>query len=251
MRIGVIVLAAGLGKRLGAGTPKGFVDLAGRPIFSHCLAVFRGIREVADIILVVPPGSVDSTLKRHGGLLAAGGVTKVLAGGRRRQDSVERGLGMVSRGCDLVLVHDAARPFVTRELALAVARAAARTGAAVPGLPVRETVKQVARGRITATPDRSSLVAVQTPQGIRASLLRLAYARGMGRADATDDVQLVERLGRPVALVPGDPANLKITSREDLQTAEYLSDRTRGPGSYSIRRPSPRPGTAGGRRRSR
>ena len=225
MRIAVIVLAAGSGRRLGAGRPKGFVELGGRPIFAHCLAAFRRIREVADIILVLPPGEVDRTVKRYGRHLIEGGVSKVVAGGRRRQDSVERGLRMADPACDVILVHDAARPFVTPELARRVARQAARTGAAVPGLPVRETVKQVARGRVVTTPERSGLYSVQTPQGIRAPLLRRAYEKGLGRADATDDVQLVERLGRPVALVPGDPGNLKITSREDLRLAEILLDR--------------------------
>jgi 2-C-methyl-D-erythritol 4-phosphate cytidylyltransferase len=225
MRVGVIILAAGAGRRMGAKVPKAFLPLAGRPLFLHCLAAFRAM---GDRVLVVPRGQAGLVVRRYEKELIREGIGKVAEGGGRRQDSVERGLAVLDPACDVVLVHDAARPFVTAALARAVARQAARRGAAVPGLPARDTIKQVRGGRVAGTLDRSRLIAVQTPQGIRASWLREAYARGLGRRDATDDVQLVERLGRGVAWVPGDPANFKITSREDLGVAEYLFTRRRG-----------------------
>ena len=222
MKIGVIVVAAGSGKRMGGRVPKGFMAFRGKPLFAHCLEAFRRTAGVCDVVLVVPPGRLEWVLRKHAKAVWAGGVTKLVTGGERRQDSVGRGLGGLAPECDVGLVHDAARPCVTARLATAVARAALKWGAAVPGLPRQGTGKRGRGGRAVETPDRAGLVAVQTPQGVRAALLRRAYARGLARRDATDDVQLVERLGGRVQVVPGEPRNLKITSREDRALAEYF-----------------------------
>jgi 2-C-methyl-D-erythritol 4-phosphate cytidylyltransferase len=149
-------------------------------------------------------------------------VKAVVPGGERRQDSVRAGLAEAQPGfAGLVLVHDAARPLVDEELIRAVLHAAADVGAAVPVLDVVDTIKTVRAGRVTGTVDRSSLGAAQTPQGFRYDLLRRAYAA----ADAagvtlTDESMAVERLGQPVAAVPGSPRNRKFTTPEDLQWAE-------------------------------
>ena len=145
-----------------------------------------------------------------------------MAGGDTRADSVRRGLAAVPVEADLVLVHDAARPLATPEVFAAVIAAVVEEGvdAAVPGVPVRDTIKEVDDAdNVTATLDRAALVAVQTPQGFRADVLRRAHEQGM--SDATDDAVLVEALGGRVRVVPGDPDNLKITTTDDLRDAQH------------------------------
>jgi len=152
--------------------------------------------------------------------LIAQGVTAVIEGGERRQDSVRNGLRFVDPSHDLVLIHDAARPFVSRGLVCRTAKAAYRHGAAVPAVPVTDTVKIVdRRGWVRETPSRDSIRAAQTPQAVRRALLMRAYQSSKGQ-DATDDVQLVERAGGRVVAVEGDPRNIKLTTREDLRRAE-------------------------------
>jgi 2-C-methyl-D-erythritol 4-phosphate cytidylyltransferase len=172
------------------------------------------MREVRQVVLVVPRG-----------FRIPGAVT----GGRRRQDSVLKGLKAVDPAVDVVLIHDAARPLVAPELVRRVIRAAGRVGGAVPGVQVGDTIKRVTRGgRIRATLDRSELRAVQTPQGFRKGVLEAAYAAGHGRRDATDDAQIVERAGGRVAIVEGNSENFKITSKFDLKRAEdYLRNKRR------------------------
>lgn len=149
-----------------------------------------------------------------------------VAGGPRRGDSVARGLVKVEHD-GLVLVHDAARAFVSRTVIARVVRAARRHGAAVPALPVADTLKRAgARGRPLRTVTRQGLWAAQTPQGFRAPLLRRAYRRAAG-STASDDAALVERLGRRVVLVPGSPLNFKVTRPEDLDLARALAWRRR------------------------
>ncbi len=181
------------------------------------------------MVLVVPPGRLAGAqgLKRDYSGLAA-----VTEGGARRQDSVARGLALIadSGEDDLVLVHDAARPLADRELVDRVIEAAARTGAAMPGIPPHDTVRTWRREGGTGprlaggTLDRSRLVLIQTPQGFSLRLLREAHARARG--DVTDDASLVEAMGRPVELVDGSPANLKVTRPEDLTVAAALLRRS-------------------------
>jgi 2-C-methyl-D-erythritol 4-phosphate cytidylyltransferase len=200
---------------MGGPVPKAFLLLGGRPLYVHSLETFLGMREVGEVVVVVPRG-----MKLPG----------TVQGGRRRQDSVLKGLRATDPSSDLVLIHDAARPFVTPELIRRVIRAADRTGGAVPGIPVGDTIKRVGRGsRVRQTLDRSELRAVQTPQGFRRSALVAAYAAGHGRRDATDDAQILERAGRPVAVVEGNPENFKITSRNDLIRAEDYFQNWRRP----------------------
>jgi len=228
MRVSVILLAAGLGRRMGGKRPKAFLALGGKPLYIHSLEVFQSLKEVRQIVLVVPRG-----------VRVPGGVE----GGLRRQDSVQNGLREVDPASDVVLVHDAARPFVTAELARKVIRGAMEHGGAVPGLPVRDTLKRRGEGGlIQATLDRNGLCSVQTPQGFRKGILEAAYASGHGVEDATDDAQVVERAGGAVSIVEGNSENFKITSKSDLSLAEdYFRRRrsrtTRGtPGSSPVRR---------------
>jgi 2-C-methyl-D-erythritol 4-phosphate cytidylyltransferase len=219
----VIVAAAGAGTRLGARLPKALVPLAGRPLFLHSVATFARLGFVREIVLVLPARWIGRVRRRHGKELGRLKVRALVAGGARRQDSVRAGLAAAR--AEVVLVHDAARPLVTARAARAVAVAAARHGAAVLAAPAVDTIKIAdRRGRVAATPDRGRVWHAQTPQGFRRAVLLAAYRRA-GRADATDDAQLVERAGGTVVVVPGDAANFKVTSREDFARAEKLLDR--------------------------
>ena len=166
-------------------------------------------------MLVVPSDVADAGAPMHG-------ADALVAGGDTRADSVRRGLAAVPAEADVVLVHDAARPLAGPEVFASVIAAVVEEGAdgAVPGLPVRDTIKEVDDAHnVTATLDRKALVAVQTPQGFRADVLRRAHEQG--KTDATDDAVLVEALGGRVRVVPGDPGNLKITTTEDLRDAQH------------------------------
>ncbi|HZP37790.1 MAG TPA: 2-C-methyl-D-erythritol 4-phosphate cytidylyltransferase [Methylomirabilota bacterium] len=213
-----IVPAGGHGSRMGARRPKQFLRLGSAPILVATLRALARTRALRGIVLAVPEAHVTATRR----LLARVRVPKILdvvAGGADRQESVWRGLQRVPEDAEIVVVHDAVRPFVTAQLVERVCAAAAG-GAATCGMPVRETVKRVAEGAVAATVDREGLWLTQTPQAFTRALLWEAHdkARREGFA-GTDDAVLVERLGMPVAMVPGLAQNLKITTPEDLRAA--------------------------------
>ncbi|MEO8850366.1 MAG: 2-C-methyl-D-erythritol 4-phosphate cytidylyltransferase, partial [Allobranchiibius sp.] len=209
--VGVVLVAGGSGTRLAAGMPKALVALAGEPLVVHAVRAARATQGLRQIVVVAP---VDH-LEQFGGIVPD--VT-VVAGGAERTDSVAAGIAALVPAVDVVLVHDAARALAPVELFDRVA-AAVRDGydAVVPGLPVVDTIKQVdAAGLVTATPDRSKLRAVQTPQGFTRQALAQAHAAGGG---ATDDAAMVERLGGRVLVIDGDPRAVKITVEADLEAA--------------------------------
>jgi 2-C-methyl-D-erythritol 4-phosphate cytidylyltransferase len=216
-----ILVAAGRGERMGADRPKAFLELGGQPLLLRAARAFDDAPSVELVVAVVPEGQVEAA---RGMLrpLATGIV--VVAGGARRQDSVLEGLKQVPDGFDgVVLVHDAARPLVDVRLIEDVARVAAEGGAALPVLPVVDTVKRLREGRVVETLDREDLGAAQTPQGFRLDLLVSAYeAAFRDRVSLTDEAMAVERLGAPVRVVRGSPLNRKITTPEDLAWAEGL-----------------------------
>jgi 2-C-methyl-D-erythritol 4-phosphate cytidylyltransferase len=214
-----IIVAAGTGTRMGTSVPKQLLPLAGRPVVEHSLAAFERHDAVDQMLLVIAPGQRSGYPVRPGCYPKLAGMVD---GGRTRQDSVWRGLE-ASEEAELVLVHDAARPLLADGLIGAVLAAARASGAAVPACRVGDTVKRVEGSRIDATVPRQDLVQVQTPQAFRTSLLRRAHeaARQAGFV-GTDDAQLVERLGEPVAWVKGSRLNLKITTPADLELAEAL-----------------------------
>lgn len=224
MRVNAVIVAAGAGKRMGGGAPKALLLLAGRPLVCRALARFAA-SSAQKAVVVVPEteqAEFDRVLRAAGDL---GTLSWVLqAGGARRQDSVRLGLERLDPDCEIVVVHDAARPLVSPALIDRCVDAAGREGAAAAGLPVKDTIKVVTPDRrVASTPPRDSLWAVQTPQAFRVALIREAHARGeKDGVEATDDAMLVERLGKTVALVEGDPVNLKITTPEDLLLAETL-----------------------------
>ena len=215
----VILVAAGRGERMGADRPKAFLDLAGEALVLRSARVFDEAPSVAAIVAVVPAADVEPARSLLGPVRKLRGV---VPGGDRRQDSVLEGLRQAPPGFDgVVLVHDAARPLVDVALVEAVAREAAAAGAALPVLPVVDTVKRVRDGLVVETLDRGELGVAQTPQGFRFPLLEEAYeAAFRDRLTVTDEAMAVERLGAPVRAVPGSPRNRKITTPEDLAWAE-------------------------------
>lgn len=209
-----IIPAAGRGVRLGESLPKAFVELDGRTMLDRAVEAMLTSAVVDRVVVVVPPDLVTSVAA------TAPPQVQVVAGGAERTDSVRAGLAAAEDAAH-VLVHDAARALTPPELfARIVAELRGGRRAVIPVLPLADTVKSVdGAGRVTGTPDRSALRAVQTPQGFAADLLRRANA---GAGDATDDAGLVERLGESVYTVPGEPLAFKITTPLDLVLARAV-----------------------------
>jgi 2-C-methyl-D-erythritol 4-phosphate cytidylyltransferase len=231
--VGVIIPAAGRGKRMGANESKQFLPLAGRPVLLHTLDVFDSHPEVDEIVIAVR----EEEMERIRDMLGTAGYRKtirIVAGGRERQESVSRALRVVSSGW--VLVHDAVRPFVTHDAITRLIGAMRMHGAAILAVPVKDTVKKVNdAGIVEETPDRRRLWAVQTPQAFRRELLLAAHERAAGREGwATDDAMLVEEMGIDVRVVEGEYSNIKLTTPEDLVWAEAIL-RIRGTGHDSHR----------------
>ena len=214
--VGVLVPAAGLGTRLGPGAPKALRELVGEPLLVHAVRGLRAAPSVGPVVVAAPAADVDDVAA----LLAPYDVS-VVAGGGERTDSVRLALAALDPSVELVLVHDAARCLAPPSLVEAVV-ACLRSGAdaVVPVLPVADTVKSVEGDRVVATVDRSSLRAVQTPQGFRRSVLERAHAAAGGAA--TDDAGLVEALGIVVTTVAGDDEAFKVTRPIDLLLAEAV-----------------------------
>jgi 2-C-methyl-D-erythritol 4-phosphate cytidylyltransferase len=246
-RVAVVIPAGGSGTRLGGRLPKQFLKIGGEPILLTTARQLAGHPSVA-LVVVAAPGAYLARTRRVLRPLAGRVTLKVVEGGAERQDSVWRALLAVPEDMDIVLVHDAVRPFVTCGLIDEVLRATVEAGAALCARPIAETVKRVSAGMVVETLDRRGLWAVQTPQGFRAALLREAHdkARREGVV-ATDDAMLVERLGQPVRVVAGLAANVKITTPEDLRRARATtrdeSDRRTAPRVPRADHPGRQPGT--------
>jgi 2-C-methyl-D-erythritol 4-phosphate cytidylyltransferase len=216
-----ILVAAGRGERMGGGRPKAFLALAGQTLLERSARALGAAPSVAGLVAVVPPEAIEEASGLVEGLAKP---CQVVAGGARRQDSVRAGLAALPRGFDgVVLVHDAARPLVPVDVVEAVVRGALEHGAAIPVVPVADTIKEVGGGRIASTVDRERLAAAQTPQGFRLDVLSRAYERAFADGvTLTDESMAVERLGLPVACVPGAPRNRKLTTTEDMAWAERV-----------------------------
>ena len=221
MSVAALVLAAGRGERFGQAVPKAFVTLAGRPLLLHALAGMAASPLVARVVPVIARADRERWERLGPELAAIPKLAPPVFGGAERQDSVRAGLAALGADFEWVAVHDAARPFVRPQAVARVIEAARACGAAILAAPVADTIKRVQAGRVIETPPRAECWAAQTPQVFRVELLReaLAKATALGRV-ATDDAQLVEWLGVPVAVVEGDPDNAKLTRPEDLAAAE-------------------------------
>jgi 2-C-methyl-D-erythritol 4-phosphate cytidylyltransferase len=233
-RVAAIVPAAGMGTRMGSGTPKQFLELDGVPLVLFTLRRLAASPAITDFW--VPTRSEDvAALAERIAKEPFDRPVRVLAGGLTRQDSVARALAEVPADTELVLVHDAVRPFVTREQVERVLAEARARGAAILGIPAIDTVKEVKRASlpedmalITGTIPRERIVLAQTPQAFAYSLLKEAFARaeqdGFG---ASDEATLVERLGRTVHVVLGSERNIKITHPADMELARFYLDQER------------------------
>jgi len=214
--VAALLLCAGRGERLGAEVPKPLAPLAGRPLFTWSLAALQRCGAIAGIVVVGPVARLKD-------LLAASGHSpeKIVAwteGGRERQNSVARGLHVLPEGFTTVAVHDCARALASPELVARVVADALAHGAALAAVPVEDSLKRVTLHTVDATVPRAGLWRAQTPQAFRRDWLEEAHRTVKG--SATDDAALVEALGHPVRITPGDPLNFKITTRQDLELAE-------------------------------
>jgi len=231
--VGTVLVAAGSSERIGAAFPKQFLPLGPDPMFFLALeSVLPHSDEVAIVTLSDFVGTVRSILRYAGAtqdLDFRGARIHAVTGGKRRQDSVQRGLDALSEDIDLVLVHDAARPFASPALVERVVAAAREHGAAVPVVAVPDTVKRVEGDVVAETMDRRALGLAQTPQGFLRAVLEDAYSK-LGGADVTDDARAVELAGGEVAIVEGEPGNFKVTTPVDLELASVVANCRRGLG---------------------
>ncbi|HEY3198768.1 MAG TPA: 2-C-methyl-D-erythritol 4-phosphate cytidylyltransferase [Nitrospirales bacterium] len=227
MKTGTVVAvipAGGSGRRMGTATPKQFMPLGGIPLLLHSLQVFERCASILQVILVVPKDERERVLvdvvARHG----IKKVQKVVAGGATRQKSVYQGLRETDPEAEIVVIHDAVRPFVTEDLIERSIETARDIGGAIVAVPMKETVKQVgADGHILLTVDRSQLWLAQTPQTFRRAMLIEGYRKAESDGfQATDEASVMERLGYKIAVVSGRWDNIKITTPEDFQMAEAI-----------------------------
>lgn len=218
--ISAIVVAGGKGERLFSELPKQFLDLGGKPVLLRSVEAIWACTKISEMVVVVP----ESHLPRAQELLR-GKEARIVSGGAERQDSVFAGLKACSGKAELVLVHDGVRPFASKEMVERVIGAAEKFGAAIPGLPIKETIKEIESKtqKIIGTVDRTRLFSIQTPQVFKRGLIVEAHNRAQDLGFyATDDAGLVEWLGQEVVLVPGEETNIKITTPFDFKLAEII-----------------------------
>ena len=216
---GAVIVAAGSASRMG-GIDKVMAPLGGEPMIVRTVRAFQNCDAIASIVIVTR----EDLIRPIAGLCKdMDKVTAVVAGGSSRQESVHLGLNALPKGTKLAAVHDGARPLISWQVIDRVVRAANTYGAAAPAIPVKDTIKVVAGGLVKETPDRSTLMAVQTPQVFDFDLLRGALRKAEEDGTAvTDDCSAVERTGMKIKIVEGDERNLKVTTPMDLKIAELL-----------------------------
>lgn len=218
--LGAVIVAAGRGTRMGTKESKQYLPINGKPILVYTLEAFEKTVEVSVVVLVVGQEDIvhcQSYIEKYG----LTKISAIVAGGTSRQGSVYEGLQYLDT--EWVIVHDGVRPFVSAESIIDCWRAAEQYGAAVIAVPVKDTIKIADEaGMVQRTPDRNSLWAIQTPQAFRRSDLVTAHRKAViDGYEGTDDASLMERSGMPVRIVEGDYGNIKITTPEDLQWAQF------------------------------
>lgn len=224
-RVIAVIPAAGSGVRMGLGKAKQFIDLCGRPVLAVTLSHFQKCNLVDGIVVVISRDDVDYCLREIVDRYELGKVSKVIAGGKRRQDSVRKGVEAITDCCRWVLIHDGVRPLVTDGLLQRVIKAAENFRAVITGLPVKETVKEIdSQGRVLGSIDRRRLWLIQTPQIFRWEDINLAHQQALkhGWEEAADDSFLIEKMGIPVKIIEGEEDNIKVTTPQDLEIARFL-----------------------------
>ena len=216
MHVAVIIAAGGEGRRVGGPVPKQLLEIGGRSILERCVGTFLAHHRVTDIVLALPPSMAAAPPTWLPPLAPR---VRVVIGGARRQDSVANAFDAIAPAADIVLVHDAARPFVSADLISRSIDAAAAHGAAIIAIRAQDTVKRVADDVVLETIPRDSIYLAQTPQAFRRDVLAAAVAAGRTGAAGTDEAALAEQAGHKVHIVDGDPANVKITTGGDLESA--------------------------------
>ena len=228
MQATVLIPAAGTGRRMGGSVSKQYLELAGKPILAHTLALFENHPLIDNIYPIVPPDDISYCQRQIVDRYGFTKVRKLVAGGPIRQDSVKNGLDALAED-DLdqpkrpILIHDGARPlFDSKRLSMLI-DIVCQTGACTIGVPVKDTIKNVDNNKITDSPDRSRLWQAQTPQGFQYQLIKEAFDQAVADGFiATDDASLLERLGHPVQMLKGDYRNIKVTTPEDILIAVAL-----------------------------
>ncbi len=222
-----VIPAAGSGTRMGFSRPKQFMDLCGKPLLAATLERFQQCDLIDGIVVVVSEQDItyctNEIVKQYG----LSKVATVVAGGQSRQESVRNGIEAVSNSSMRILIHDGARPLVTPELIERVIKASWRCRAVIPGIPVKDTLKEIdSRGRVVKTVERDMLWVIQTPQIFQGEDIRVAHkkAREEDWEGVTDDAFLIEGMGIPVDVIEGEDTNIKITTMKDLDFARsFLS----------------------------
>ena len=220
-----IIPAAGSGTRMGLQQAKQFADLGGRPILEVTLSRFQECDLVDKIILVVSQQDIDYCTREIIERYKLSKVYKVIAGGKRRQDSVRKGLESITRFHGLVLIHDGVRPFVSSEFLKRIITAGSRFRAVIAGLPVKETIKEVdSKGWVVKSIQRKHVWSIQTPQIFRYDDINRAHQQALRHRweEATDDALLLEKMGIPVTIIEGKEHNIKITTPQDIEIARLL-----------------------------
>jgi len=229
MLVTAIIAAGGRGVRFGADRPKQLLAIGGEPMLARSARAFLDHPDVNAVVVVLPEALAADPpvyLRSAGGLSRSGASSKpltVVAGGERRRDSVAAGFRAADPKSDVIVIHDAARPFVTADVISRTIAAAAADGAALAAVAASDTVKRVDAGRVRETIPRESIYLAQTPQAFRRRVLEDALAM---RGDATDEAALAERAGHPVRIVEGDATNIKITTNADLAVADAIVRQT-------------------------
>lgn len=216
---GAVIVAAGNASRM-QGIDKVMAPIGDEPMIARTVRTFQSCDAIREIVIVTRPDLIADITR----LCSAWDKVKaVVAGGKTRDESVQSGIRALSKKVKLIAVHDGARPFVSQQLIDRCVRAAHSYHAAAPGIPVKDTIKVAAGGVVVATPDRSRLQAIQTPQVFDADLLRCALHNvKKNKLSVTDDCSAVEHLGMSVKIVPGDEHNIKVTTPMDLKVAQLL-----------------------------
>ncbi|MCF7886791.1 MAG: 2-C-methyl-D-erythritol 4-phosphate cytidylyltransferase [Candidatus Omnitrophica bacterium] len=214
MKVAAVIVCAGFGKRIGQ--PKANILLAGKPLFYYSLKTFLDISQIDQVILVLQKKHFKIARK-----FISERRVDLTEGAKTRKQSVANGLAKIRDGLNYVLIHDCARPFVKKQIALKVIKELKKYSAVIPGIKVKDTLKQVKGGMVKKTLDRNNLYSIQTPQGFKKNLIKELYKKYKG-TDFTDSSKIFEKNGKTIKLVEGGSLNFKLTYREDIILARAV-----------------------------